>query len=129
MEAPPHLLLVDDDPSLRAMLGWAFEDLGYRVSAVGSIGAALGRARRGRIDYAILDYGLPDGTGEALLRALHRLQPEIQAVILSAEGSEERRRAARRAGALEFLLKPVPLTACPVAPTSSRRQGSATPAG
>jgi DNA-binding NtrC family response regulator len=103
----PRLLIVEDEPALRRMLSWDFEDIGYRVEAVGSYREALLALTRGDYQCALLDYRLPDGNGQELLTLIGDLQPEIRAVLFSGELSERRAREARRAGALAVLAKPV----------------------
>ena len=77
------LLLVEDDPALRQMLTWGFSDLGYAVEAVASCREALQCAAAIRFDFALLDCGLPDGCGPALLERLRHLQPGIVAIMMS----------------------------------------------
>lgn len=83
--ARPRLLIVDDDRALGSMLGWAFEDLGYAISVAEDCDSALTRAKSGRWDFALIDYGLPDGDGHALARLLTRLQPELRIVMMSSD--------------------------------------------
>lgn len=80
---PRHLLIVEDNHSLRQMLTWEFEDLGYRVTSADSCGAALAAARRVPIDLALLDYNLPDGCGTELTVQLRAMYPDLQIVICS----------------------------------------------
>lgn len=79
------LLIVDDDRPFGAMLGWAFEDLGYAVVLAGNCREALARFNDLRFDYALLDFGLPDGDGHALSRRLAAQQPGVSVVMMSAD--------------------------------------------
>jgi DNA-binding NtrC family response regulator len=102
-----RLLIVEDEPGLRQMLSWGFEELGYRVEAVASYRDALWALGRGDYQYALLDYRLADGTGQDLLALLAELQPAVRAVLMSGELSEPRRREACLIGARAALAKPV----------------------
>jgi DNA-binding NtrC family response regulator len=102
-----RLLIVEDEPALRQMLAWDFEDFGYRVEAVGSYREALLALARDDYQFALLDYRLPDGNGQDLLALIGDLQPQIRAVLISGELSERRTREARLAGARAVLAKPV----------------------
>ena len=79
------LLIVDDDRPFGAMLGWAFEDLGYAVVLAGSCGEALAQLNDSQFDFALLDYGPPDGDGHALARRLAARQPGLSVVMMSAD--------------------------------------------
>ena len=79
------LLIVDDDHSLRQILCWAFEDLGYRVWGATDCREAASRAAAMSFDFALLDYRLPDGDGHALSRTLARILPKLHSVLMSAE--------------------------------------------
>lgn len=103
----PRLLIVEDDPKLRQILAWDFEEIGYRVEAVGGYREALLALTRGDYQCALLDYRLPDGNGQDLLALLGDLQPEIRAVLISGELSERHAREARLVGAKAVLAKPV----------------------
>lgn len=82
-----HLLIVEDNRSLRQMLTWEFEDLGYRVTPTDCCNKALDAARREPVDIALLDYNLPDGCGADLVDKLLALQPNMQIVLSSGRTS------------------------------------------
>lgn len=102
-----HLLIVEDDPSLRLMLRWEFEDRGYRVTAVSNCRDARAAARRQSPDLALLDYHLPDGSASELLSDLQETLPEILVVITSGVLSSDSAAEFRARGALAFLAKPL----------------------
>ncbi len=84
-----HLLIVEDNRSLRQMLTWEFEDLGYRVSTAGccSSAASVCVPENERFDFALLDYNLPDGCGTELVDRLRADNPNIEIVICSGRSS------------------------------------------
>ena len=83
-----HLLIVEDNRSLRQMLTWEFEELGYRVTPTDCCGEALATAGREPVDMALLDYNLPDGCGAELVDKLRALQPKMRIVLSSGRTSE-----------------------------------------
>lgn len=83
MKQPQHLLIVEDNHALRQMLGWEFEDLGYRVSATDCCAAAIALAETQRLDLALLDYNLPDGCGMELVERLQALHPGMRIILCS----------------------------------------------
>lgn len=78
-----HLLLVEDDQALRQMLSWGLTDLGYAVEAAAGCGEALQLAAAARFDFALLDCGLPDGCGPALVERLSELNPDMGTLMMS----------------------------------------------
>ncbi len=107
MTTPVTILLVDDDPLLRALGQELLERLGYRVAAAGDGPEALETYRQmGGADLVILDYYLPGQDGYQLLRQFKAL--DAGARILVASGFCPSREAARLkdAGALGLINKP-----------------------
>src|SRR5438067_6625767 len=102
--APIRLLIVDDDEELRGTLASRFERLGLSVTAAGSGEEALARASR--CDVALLDLHLPGMDGIELLGKLKETQPEVEALMLTAQGSIESAVQAMRQGAYDYLTKP-----------------------
>ncbi|WP_428610079.1 response regulator [Sedimenticola sp.] len=83
MACAPHLLIVEDNRSLRQMLTWEFEDLGYRVTATDCCAEAMRTARQEQLDMALLDYNLPDGCGADLVTQLRAINPQMQIILSS----------------------------------------------
>jgi two-component system KDP operon response regulator KdpE len=104
-----RVLLVEDDRELRATLRSALEVEGYRVTACASLADACALlAHAGTddaIDVVLLDLGLPDGDGQALLAALRREQGTPVLVISAREGEGSKIRLLD-AGADDYLVKP-----------------------
>ena len=102
----PRLLITEDDVALRQMLTWEFEELGYRVTAVGNCADTLAVIDRG-FDLALLDYNLPDGTGSELLQLLCERSPGLPVYVCSGRGAADRAAVVRDCGGCGFLPKPV----------------------
>lgn len=107
--AGQRMLIVDDDDSLRQILTWAFEDLGYRVWAAANYREAIRLARETAFDCALLDYCLPDGNGHRLSQALTRHQPAIRIVLMSCDRAAALAETVDRPCAAALVDKPVRL--------------------
>jgi two-component system KDP operon response regulator KdpE len=103
------VLLVEDDRDLRTMLRQALTLEGCEVLPAASLAdaqALMAHAGTERpIEIALLDLGLPDGTGESLLGPL-KLQPGTPVIVITAQQTEERKIRLLDAGADDYLVKP-----------------------
>jgi DNA-binding NtrC family response regulator len=102
---PVRLLIVDDDEDLRQSLAQHFRRAGMTVTEAGSAEEALVQAGA-RFDVAVLDLHLPGLDGIELLARLKELQPEVEALMLTAHSSIETAVQAMRQGAHDYLTKP-----------------------
>ena len=103
------LLVVDDEPDLRTLYELTLLREGYDVEAAGSVEEAL-EALKGRGYSAVItDMRLPDGTGLDILRWLAQSDRGEKAIVITAYGSAENAVEALRAGAYDYLTKPVDL--------------------
>ncbi|MCW5654160.1 response regulator [Hydrogenophaga sp.] len=103
------VLLVEDDRELRATLRAALDVEGYRVLAAASLADARALLAHGQgVDIVLLDLGLPDGDGEALLAELRRTR-STPVIVISAREAEAPRIRLLDAGADDFLVKPFSL--------------------
>jgi two-component system, response regulator RegA len=111
MTVPPgggrKLLLVDDDAPLRRSLARALERRGFEVLAAESAVEARDVATEARPDYAVLDLRLAEGSGLDLVGLLRELRPEVRIVIVTGYGNIATAVAAIKAGAVDYLAKPV----------------------
>jgi two-component system response regulator RegA len=101
------LLLVDDDAPLRRSMTRALERRGFDVLAAEGLAEALDHARQHRPEFAVLDLRLTEGSGLDLVRSLRDLRPEIRIVIVTGYGNIATAVAAIKAGAVDYLAKPV----------------------
>ncbi|MBL8361936.1 MAG: response regulator [Rubrivivax sp.] len=103
------VLLVEDDRELRATLRDALEAAGYLVRTAASQADALAQlahAAPDAFDLVLLDLGLPDGDGAAVLAALRRQGRRAAVVVISARHAEADKVALLDAGADDYLVKP-----------------------
>ncbi|MFM2068295.1 MAG: hypothetical protein RLZZ584_3204 [Pseudomonadota bacterium] len=110
-----RLLLVEDDRELRATLRAALQVEGHEVLSAASLSEGLallthaGTAAAGGapIDAVLLDLGLPDGDGEALLTRLRQqLHDKLPVLVISAREAEGQKVRLLDAGADDYLVKP-----------------------
>ncbi|MEL6889118.1 MAG: response regulator transcription factor [Pseudomonadota bacterium] len=99
------LLVVDDDPQIRAVLRIAFDQAGYAVVEAGDGAEGLAKARSGRFDLIVLDIGLPEMDGLALCRAL-RTTHETPVLFLTAREDEIDRVLGFELGGDDYVTKP-----------------------
>lgn len=104
-----RLLVVDDEPDLRTLYELTLVREGHDVECAGSVQEALAALERGSFHLVITDMRLPDGLGIDLLRYLERNGRAEKAVVITAFGSAENAVAALKAGAFDYLTKPVDL--------------------
>ena len=102
--APLRLLIVDDDELLRQALARRFERQGLAVTVAANGAEAIARAEAARHDVALLDLHLPDMSGIDVLARLKEVQPELEALMLTAHGSIETAIQAMKRGAYDYLL-------------------------
>lgn len=102
-----NVLIVDDEPLIRASLAEFLTQEGFAVSPCGSAEEALALARRTRFDLALCDMQLPGMDGLELLDRLLKISPTTLVLLITAYGTMENAVAAFRRGAHDYLLKPL----------------------
>ncbi len=101
------LLLVDDDRHiLESMAGWLAEQ-GYKVDTADSYAGALSAVDKKPYELVIADIRLGDGDGLELLAHCRRARPDTQVILITGYGTVETAIEALRAGAFDFLTKPL----------------------
>ncbi|SFM15935.1 sigma-54 dependent transcriptional regulator [Variovorax sp. OV329] len=106
---PVQILVVDDEPDLRTLYELTLLREGYRVEAAGSVAEAWEYLQARRFDAVITDMRLPDGLGMELLHRIQQNQRTERCVVMTAYGSAENAVEALKAGAFDYLTKPVDL--------------------
>ena len=105
---PAPVLVVEDEPLVRARLERLLHQLGYPADALlfaGSLAEARGRLADAPVALALVDLGLPDGNGIELIAELRAADPALGILVISAWSTEDAILAALRAGATGYLLK------------------------
>jgi len=101
-------LVVEDDPAMRERLGHVLATLGCdepQIAWADSVAAAKELLDAQDFGVALVDIGLPDGSGVELIGWMQAQHPKVPAVVISAWRTEETIFAALRAGAIGYLLK------------------------
>ena len=106
---PARILVIDDEPDLRTLYELTLLREGYRVEAAGDLQQARELLSAHRFDAVITDMRLPDGLGLELLRDLAVQQRTERCVVITAHGSADNAVEALKAGAFDYLTKPVDL--------------------
>ncbi len=101
------ILICEDEEIIRTSLREFLVDEGYDVVATATTAAALQAARTRDFQVAICDVQLPDGDGVALLRRLLQLNANLSGLIITAYATVENAVEAFKAGAFDYLVKPV----------------------
>jgi CheY-like chemotaxis protein len=104
--AAHRLLIVDDDESIRRLLRLTLPNEGFEIVEARDGSEALDRAFDDAPDLVVLDWRMPNRSGEEVLRELHKLHPGLPVIVLTAEHEGGERELATALGARAFLTKP-----------------------
>jgi excisionase family DNA binding protein len=106
----PHdkarILIVDDEPAVRAMLERALSDADYEVAAVGDGPAALDRLREADYDLLIIDLKMPGMDGLSVVRAVRRRSLGLPVIVITGFSTEASAIEAINLGVSGYLTKP-----------------------
>ena len=102
-----NILVVDDERAQREMLSGFLKTEGHFVGEAPNGEKAIQSVREGHYDLVLLDYKMPKMDGMEVLRSVKQINPEIDVVIITAFGKIETAVDAMKAGALDYITKPV----------------------
>jgi two-component system, NtrC family, response regulator PilR len=102
----PRILVVDDEPSMREMLGIMLRKEKFEVAAAANRAEAAKALAGPPVDMVITDVRLPDGDGIEILRHVKAASPETIVIVMTAYGTAESAVAALKLGAQDYLIKP-----------------------
>jgi DNA-binding NtrC family response regulator len=107
-KAKPCVLVVEDEGLIRMMVSETLIDAGYRVSEAGSAKEALNAIGNSSEDIhaVVLDVGLPDANGEALIEKIRAQKPGMPIIMTTGYDTNELRRKAAADPLLRILTKP-----------------------
>ncbi len=123
----PSLLIVEDEPDLRSLYELSLLRLGYKVISVGDLASARQQLAERTFDVVVTDMRLPDGLGLELIRELSAAQRPEKTMVITAYGSAENAVEALKAGAFDYLTKPVELPQFRAAVASALRNAAVVP--
>ena len=101
------VLLIDDEPAIRRVLGALIEDFGYSVHTAGSADEAIELVGKETFALVISDIRMPGMDGIALLQRLRELCPDTQVLMITGHGDRDSVVRCLRLGASDFIDKPV----------------------
>jgi len=102
-----NILVVEDGKSQREMLRDFLKSEGHAVMEAADGETALQHVRNHHFDLLLLDYRMPGMDGMDVLKAVKAINPEIDVVIITAHGTIETAVEAMKAGALDYIMKPL----------------------
>ena len=103
------VLVIDDEADIRELLELSLLRMGLAVECIGSVEAAKQLLQSKRYDLCLTDMRLPDGDGLELVRFIGVQCADLPVAVITAFGSTENAVAALKAGAFDYLTKPLSL--------------------
>ena len=104
---PEAILVADDEPGVRESLAEILRDAGYEVQAAADGTAAFAALDARDFGLVITDIRMPGADGIAVLKRAREISPQTLVLVMTAHGSVETAVEALRAGATDYILKPV----------------------
>ena len=110
MSPRKKVLVVDDEPDIRELLEITLGRMKLDTYSARNVGEALALLQRETFDLCLTDMRLPDGSGLELVQHIQQRYPQIPVAMITAYGNLDTAINALKAGAFDFLTKPVDLT-------------------
>ncbi|TXG97321.1 MAG: sigma-54-dependent Fis family transcriptional regulator [Rhodocyclaceae bacterium] len=104
-----RVLVVDDEADIRELIDLTLARMGLATECVGSVAEARAALAVGDFQLCLTDMRLPDGEGLEIVRLITEHHPQTPVAVITAYGSAENAVAALKAGAFDYLAKPVGL--------------------
>jgi two-component system response regulator PilR (NtrC family) len=104
-----HILIGDDEPDIRELLDLTLVQMGYLVTSAATLSDAKKAINQQRFSLCLTDMQLPDGNGIELIKYMKQHQPLTPIAMITAFGSVDTATSALKAGAFDFISKPVKL--------------------
>ncbi|TQV77010.1 sigma-54-dependent Fis family transcriptional regulator [Aliikangiella marina] len=111
MSKSPLALIVDDEPDILQLLGITLLRMGIDTRKAENLEQAYHHLENNQFDVCLTDMRLPDGDGLELVEHIQEKHPELPVALITAHGNMEIAIDAMKAGAFDFLSKPVDLNA------------------
>ena len=104
-----HVLIVDDEEDILELIELTLIRMGLDVDRATTVQEAIEKAKSGKYDLCLTDMRLPDGDGLELLQYISDKVADLPVAVITAHGNTENAVAALKAGAFDYLAKPVSL--------------------
>ena len=124
-----RVLVVDDEADIRELLDLTLARMGLQADCVGSLAEARRMLASQRYQLCLTDMRLPDGEGLELVRHIAETVADLPVAVITAHGSAENAVSALKAGAFDYIAKPVSLDQLRGMVKSALELPSADPAG
>ncbi|HPQ26766.1 MAG TPA: response regulator, partial [Gammaproteobacteria bacterium] len=105
----PLALIIDDEPDIRELLEITLARMNIDSRCAGTLAQAFEQLGTSRFDLCLVDMRLPDGSGIDVVRRVAAEHPETPIAVITAHGNMETAVEALKAGAFDFVSKPVDL--------------------
>jgi len=109
VRAQPKVLVVDDEPDLLELLELTLSRMGLDTERAATVAEAVALLDRETFDLCLTDMRLPDGEGLRVVEHINQHGLDVPVAVITAFGSAENAVAALKAGAFDYLAKPVAL--------------------
>ena len=103
------VLIVDDEPDIRELLEITLNRMGLNTLSAADLGQARDLLGSGTPDLCLTDMKLPDGNGIGLVEHIQEHHPQLPVAMITAHGSVDTAITALKAGAFDFISKPIEL--------------------
>ena len=104
-----NALIVDDEPDIRELLEITLGRMGIETLSAKDITSAKALLQNNDFDFCMTDMNLPDGNGIELVQYINNNYPQVPVAMITAHGSVDSAVEALKAGAFDFVSKPVKL--------------------
>jgi two-component system response regulator PilR (NtrC family) len=104
-----RVLLVDDEPDILELLELALRKMGLEVDSASCVSGALERLAKRRYDLCLTDMRMPDGDGLQIVQYIVQHHLDVPVAVITAHGNMENAVNVLKAGAFDYLAKPVSL--------------------
>jgi two-component system response regulator PilR (NtrC family) len=108
-EEKPRVLVIDDEEDIRELLDLTIARMGLSADCAGTVAEAKQLLKKERYSLCLTDMRLPDGEGLEIVRLIGADYGETPVAVITAFGSTDNAVAALKAGAFDYLAKPVAL--------------------
>jgi two-component system response regulator PilR (NtrC family) len=105
----PCILLVDDEPDILELLSMTIDRMELASVTAASVKEAIVKLKSSRFDLCLTDLRLPDGSGLEIVNFIQQSLPQLPVAVISAHGNMQTAIDAMKAGAFDFVSKPIDL--------------------
>ena len=122
MSDTKNILVIDDEPDIRELLYITVTRMGHDCITACNVSEAYSALKQHTFHLCLTDMNLPDGSGIEIIEHIHKTLPELPVAMITAYGSMEAAVNAMRAGAFDYLTKPIDLKVLRTLISSSLKQ-------